>query len=484
MRLGTWASTIAALVLAACNSNPVASGSSDARSTTETKIEPEPDPVEPDPFALGPGKPADPLSVAAIDAPIATDLPPLAFWEQGDAACEPGGRLDGALPPAATEIRCVDGEGRWTGMEARFHEGLPLRLQMIGRKRDGRMEGVWLWFDASGAKIAEHQYRDGELHGTVLRWAANGQEIESSEYRAGRRWGLSVSRDETGKELARSQLDRGTGVLNGLVLGGRTESDYVNGLLHGKHRRFDLQGKKIAESDWSGGEWHGLQVVWDSSGQKTSEAPYVLGQQHGPATRWQAGQIVERSIHIEGSEHSRQLYRDGQPLAPLPAPTACDADPGLSAMLQEARGSGLSREHACVTRVSLFPGVILLGDFAYDRGCMGTQWVVDCKLVEPGPSVAELLARAGWSRATPEQRIEIAKEYVRELGLAYSGSISSTPDEPTWTKLEDGGVEGVLWIAAPSGMRPGRDIHRARFSFAADGTLTRSTLEQRSEGRD
>lgn len=488
--------TMTALMLAACNSNP-SSGSSDARSTTAAAttatttaidpVEPDPiapDPITPDPITPGPGKPADPPSAAAIDAPIATDVPPLAFWEQGDAACEAGGRLDGALPPAASEIRCVDGEGRWTGMEARFHDGLPVRLQSIGRKRDGRMEGVWLWFDASGNKIGEHAYRDGELHGTVRRWAANGQEIESSEYRAGRPWGLSVIRDETGKELARSQLERGTGLLIGVDAHARTESDYVNGLLHGKHRRFDLQGHRIAESDWSGGEWHGLQIVWDASGQKTAESQYEFGQQHGAATRWHAGQIIERSIHVEGNERSRQLYRDGEPLAPLPALTPCETDPGLSAMLQTARGSGLPREHACVTRMALFPGVVMLGDFAYDRGCMGTQWVVDCKLVEPGPSAAELLARVGWLRATPEQRIEIAKEYVREFGLAYSGSISSTPDEPVWTNLPDGGVEGVVWVAEPSGMRRGRELNKLRYGFAADGALTRTTLEHRSEGRD
>jgi hypothetical protein len=153
-------------------------------------------------------------------------------------------------------------------------------------------------------------------------------------------------------------------------------------------------------------------------------------------------------------------------------------------MLQTARGSGLAREHACVTRMGLFPGVIMLGEFAYDRGCMSPQWVVDCKLVDPGPSAAELLARAGWARATPEQRIEIAEEYVREFGLAWSGSISWTPDEPKWTSLADGGVEGVLWVAEPAGMRPGREIAKNRYKFAADGTLTSELLEQRTEGRD
>ncbi|MFV8751642.1 toxin-antitoxin system YwqK family antitoxin [Nannocystaceae bacterium ST9] len=490
--------SILALLLVACNPNATTNATADegeaggraevasGTSTTtgggiETPPEPEPEP-EIDRFDPGPGKPADPPSAAEIDAPIASELPPLAFWEKGDAACEPGGRLEGALPPAATEIRCVDAEGRWTGMEARFHEGLPVRLQMIGRKRDGRMEGVWLWFDAGGAKIAEHPYTDGQLHGTLRRWAANGQEIETAEYRVGRAWGLSVIRDETGKELARSQLDRGTGVLIGVDSFARTESDYVNGLLHGEHRRFDrATGTKLAESAWSGGDWHGPQTTWDPQGNKTSESHWKLGRRHGVATRWEAGQIVERSIHVEGDEHSRQLYREGEPLAPLPAPTACDEDSGLSTMLLTARGRGLPDEHACVDRSPLFPGVIRVGDFAYDRGCMSEALVVDCQLRDPKPGAPELLGRAGWARATPEQRIVIAQEYLDELEIGDSGSISSTPDEPVWTSLADGGVEAVVWVAEPAGMRRGRELDKLRFRFASDGALTREPLEHRSE---
>jgi hypothetical protein len=32
----------------------------------------------------------------------------------------------------------------------------------------------------------------------------------------------------------------------------------------------------------------------------------------------------------------------------------------------------------------------MVGDFAYDRGCMGTEWVVDCKLASPAPTAADL----------------------------------------------------------------------------------------------
>lgn len=483
-------SVFAFVLLLACESKPSADASSRGEAPPvvepipqepipQEPIPPEPIPPEPDPFDIGPGKQPVALTSAQIDAPIPTEPPPLDFWKNGDAACEPGSKLDGAAPPGGVEIRCVDDQGRWTGMEARFHAGEGEHLQMIGRRQDGRMVGAWLWFHPSGAKSAEHPYVDGQLHGTVRRWAENGQEIEQAEYRAGREWGLTVHHDESGKELSRSQLVRGTGLLVRATESRRTESEYVDGLMHGTHREFDARGVVIGESHWSGGEMHGLEIRWDPEGRKASEGQWKQGRQHGRFTRWKDGQMVEQSIWIDGSERSRQLFRQApnEPLAPLPAPTSCDDDTGLSNYLVSARGRGLPDKQGCITRVPLFPGVVMVGDFAYDRGCMGEEWVVDCKLASPAPTSADLLARAGWANASGEQRIEIASEYLREFGLGNNGSISWDPTKPEWTVLPDQGVEGVMWVAAPSGMRRGREMDKLRFTFAPDGSLQREVLE-------
>lgn len=481
-----------ALLLLACNNKP--SPGSDRQPPSEptgTKVEtsgasvPTPadaQPSEPTPYAIGVGQQPEPLAAAVIEAPIPNEPPKLGFWLDGDAACEPGGKLDGAIPPSGTAIRCVDAEGRWTGMEARFHDNG--QLQSIGRKHDNRMVGVWQWFHPSGAKASEHTYVDGQLHGTVRRWAENGQEIEYGEYRGGRPWGLFIQRDETGKELGRAQLDNGTGVLVSASLTRRTESDYAHGLLHGSHRVFDGEGRELERSRWSGGERHGLQTRWDAQGQKIFEGQWKAGEQHGEHTRFVDGKISERSIWLDGKEVARQLFRDGAPLAELPAATACDTDAGLSEYLASARGRGLPDERACVTREPLFPGVIMLGSFAYDRGCMAAEFVVDCKLVTPAPSSAELLARAGWANASPEQRIEIAKQYVRVFALVYDGNVTNDPDEPQWKALGGVGVEGVVWVAEPVGMRRGVDKDRIRFTFAADGSHTREVLQHLAAGED
>jgi antitoxin component YwqK of YwqJK toxin-antitoxin module len=471
------------VLLLACNSQPSEPSSKveqapKVQTTSPPTPEPTPEPDIPEPIELNPGPQPEPLSKAVIDAPIPTEPPPLDFWTKGDAACEPGGRLDGAAPPDGKEIRCVDAEGRWTGMEARFHANG--KLQSIGRKHENRMIGVWLFFHASGAKSVEQTYVDGQLHGTQRRWAENGQELEYGEYRGGRPWGLFIQRDEQGQELGRAQLEQGTGVLVSASLTRRTESDYVNGLLHGTHRAFDAEGHRLEESHWSGGELHGLQTRWNALGQRLFEGQWKNGEQH---TRFAAEQIVEKSIWIEGKEVARQLFRDGAPLATLPTPSDCDTDAGLSKVLESARGKGLPDERACVTRVPLFPGVIMLGSFAYDRGCMGADFVVDCKLVTPAPSSAELLARAGWAKASGEQRLEIAEEYIREFALRNEGNVTSDPDEPQWKVLDDGGVEGVVWVAEPAGMRRGVDKDHVRFTFAADRSLAREVLQHVS-GRD
>jgi antitoxin component YwqK of YwqJK toxin-antitoxin module len=480
-------------LLFACESKPSthASSQGDAPAATTDASEPtlpEAIPPEPDPFDPGPGKQPEPLTAAQIDAPIPTEPPQvLDFWKQGAAACEAGSRLEGAFPPHGTEIRCIDAEGRWTGMEARFHPGEGEHLQMIGRKQDNRMVGVWLWFHPSGAKAAEHPYNlEGQLHGTMRRWAENGQELEQAEYRAGRPWGLFVHHDESGKEIGRAQLVRGTGLLVLANEHHRTESEYVDGLLHGKHRDFLPNGVMIGESHWSGGAMHGLETRWDAEGRKLAEGQWKQSQQHGRFTRWSEGKLAEQSIWIEGTERSRQLFRQDpphEPLAQLPAATACDDDAGLSNYLASARGRGLPDEHACVTRMPLFPGVVMIGDFAYDRGCMGTEWVIDCKLASPAPTAADLLARAGWAHATGDQRITIAMEYLREFGLGNNGSIGWDPDKPKWTVLPDQSVEGVVWVATPAGMRQGSEMDKIRFTFAPDGSMQREVLEHVSTGQ-
>jgi antitoxin component YwqK of YwqJK toxin-antitoxin module len=473
------------VLLLACETKPSPNTTSRGEAPPATTdapepFPPEPIPPEPDPFDIGPGKQPEALTTAQIDAAIPTEPPVLDFWKNGDTACEPGSKLAGAAPPDGVEIRCVDDQGRWTGMEARFHPGEGERLQMIGRRQDGRMVGVWLWFHPNGAKSAEHSYVDGQLHGTMRRWAENGQEIEQAEHRAGRAWGLSVQHDESGKELGRSQLVRGTGLLVRASESRRTESEYVDGLMHGTHREFDARNVVIGESHWSAGEMHGAELRWDPEGRKASEGQWKQGQQHGRFTRWKDGQIIEQSIWIDGTERSRQLFLSSppnEPLAELPAPTACDDDTGLSNYLVSARGRGLPDEHGCVSRMPLFPGVVMVGDFAYDRGCMGAEWVVDCKLASPAPTAADLLARAGWARASAEQRITIASEYLRDFGLGNNGSISSDPTKPEWTVRPDQGLEGVMWVAAPSGMRRGSEKDKIRFTFAPDGSLQREVLE-------
>lgn len=471
------------LLSLACEKQPKQAPASTGESTDANPPEPTPpEPTPPDPFAIGPGKQPVALTAEQIDAPIPTEPPPLDFWKRGEAACEPGTTLQGAAPPRGDAIRCVAQDGRWTGWEARFHSVESPQLQMIGRKQDGKMVGVWLFFHPSGAKAAEHPYVDGQLHGTMLRFAENGQEIERGEWRAGRPFGLFVQHDEAGNEIGRAQLDRGTGVLVLASEGRRTESDYVDGVLHGKHREYDAKtGRLLGEAEWSGGEQHGVEVRFGPLGHKLTEDHWKHGRRHGESTRWShGGELVERSIWIDGKERTRQLFRDGEPLAPLPAATTCDDDAGLSNYLAAARGRGLSDQHACVTRMPLFPGVVMLGDFAHDLGCTGAQWVIDCKLAATAPTAAELLARAGWARATPEQRIVIAMEYLREFGLAYSGSISYSPDEPVWSMRPDQGVEAVLWVAEPAGMRRGVAMDKLRYAFAPDGTMTRELLEHRS----
>ena len=69
------------------------------------------------------------------------------------------------------------------------------------------------------------------------------------------------------------------------------------------------------------------------------------------------------------------------------------------------------------------------------------------------------------------------KGSTENIGLLNEGSIASDPSKPEWTVRPDQGIEGVMWVAEPSGMRRGSEKDKLRFSFAPDGSLQREVLE-------
>ena len=153
----------------------------------------------------------------------------------------------------------------------------------------------------------------------------------------------------------------------------------------------------------------------------------------------------------------------------------CDlrTDQGLAAAYQRATGHPLPKDHACIQRSETFPGLVRLGTFAMDRGCITEGILVGCALSPPGFDAAAM-QRAGWKTANATRRQQLALAWLREIdAVAFQdatdlpGGKHLTPVAVTSTR--DGLVlEG--WVEEPAGMTPESNYDKIRVTFAADGT--------------
>ncbi len=159
---------------------------------------------------------------------------------------------------------------------------------------------------------------------------------------------------------------------------------------------------------------------------------------------------------------------------------ACTSDEGAAAAFVKQSGKQLDRDHPCIQRAQHFRGLIMFGDFAYDRGCEPIGALLDCKLttaIDP----ARMLDRAGWAAARPPVRETLAMSYLREVHLAWEGSMTDDPDPAKVVQEKDGGVTITAWVAEPPGMTPETTRHLTEFRFSAKGELTSKVLKSETK---
>lgn len=161
--------------------------------------------------------------------------------------------------------------------------------------------------------------------------------------------------------------------------------------------------------------------------------------------------------------------------AAMQATSPCDTDDGLANWVAAQRGRP-SAKLRCVHRAADFPGVILVGSFANDRGCMPDLVIIDCKRRTGPLPDALILNRAGWAQADADRRETLALRYLDEVATVFHGSIADTPEPPKASTNADGQVTVELWIDRPAGMRRGRVADRVRYTFRSDGRVSSETI--------
>lgn len=104
--------------------------------------------------------------------------------------------------------------------------------------------------------------------------------------------------------------------------GGRTETEFVNGVQEGIYRAWTRDGVCLREGTKRNGHWHGTLItraadgiildmapfdhgtgvyrIFNTIGQLVDEIPLRAGKHHGMARRWLAGKPVETRHYIDG----------------------------------------------------------------------------------------------------------------------------------------------------------------------------------------
>lgn len=416
-----------------------------------------------DTAALGPAT-WTPLPPAS-DAPFDTSRPPAEFWKLGQAACPEGASFSPAEAPYFQASCTRDGtiDGPTATFDAEGH------LLVLERYERGQAVGQHLAYWQNGKLRREQAWLAGKEHGPFTRWYEDGQKAESGTYRDGRLDGPIAAWDAKGRPLPTSTVTNGTGRYVEYHPDGTPaqERSFVDGREHGTRTQWSASGRKLIEQQIDHGVQHGSFAEWDASGQPLRRGHLANDKETGAWTFYGPGGAITRvDTYADGDVVASVTYQDGKPLGKPAADAACTTPEGVARVYQASTGAPLKDgDDHCVRRAVHFPGVIAIGNFANDRGCASGGVIVDCKY-QAQVDGGQILARAGWKRANPAMREQIARHYVAEVGLVWN--MRDEPSEATRAANGDILVRGSVTIV---GMR-GSSSYSTEFRFTPAGAVT------------
>jgi hypothetical protein len=146
--------------------------------------------------------------------------------------------------------------------------------------------------------------------------------------------------------------------------------------------------------------------------------------------------------------------------------------------------SRLEKRDVCIKRIKDAAAVVIVGFFAYDRGCMSAGAFVDGTYIEKSDKTLsqKALAAMGWKRAEYGQRQQLALKWVVNGLFAFSDVVHQDDKEspiagfhpPEVVTPKDGEITVTLWVRRPPGMRAEKPGYQSfRYEFSLDGELLR-----------
>lgn len=165
---------------------------------------------------------------------------------------------------------------------------------------------------------------------------------------------------------------------------------------------------------------------------------------------------------------------------------SCDVRTDQAAITAYKQATGKDHDARCIVHSSTFPGLVVMGTFADDRGCIGEGVLVGCQW-NPKDAARQAMATSGWATADAAKKQMLALAWLSEI--TQTSVVASDPGgfakvNKEWTPItatpgEDGSLTLELWERAPSGMLPINDYTRVKITFSANGTPgTAQVLDQ------
>lgn len=185
-----------------------------------------------------------------------------------------------------SQVEFVD--ARRHGPYQLFHENGKLRTK--GSYHYNIPEGLWQWFDEDGETIlASSQFVKGK--GAMYEFFPIGQKAMETEY---------VDGIEHGKQIRWFQ--------NGHL---RSEATFHRGLIHGAYKEYHESGQPLMESTWIFGQRNGTHLSWYGNQQQQMSLFFVNGVLHGQHTEWyENGNVKATGSWLQGKRHGEWLWND------------------------------------------------------------------------------------------------------------------------------------------------------------------------------
>lgn len=147
-------------------------------------------------------------------------------------------------------------------------------------------------------------------------------------------------------------------------------------------------------------------------------------------------------------------------------------------------GSKLEARFVCIERLKETAQIIVIGGFAYDRGCRFQGVFVNSRYFEKDDAALSknALAALGWEMADQKQREKLALLWVEKGLLPFFTVLHTTEKElndhqfqqPLVVSTENGEIKVTLWVRLPRG-RAAQGYQHLEYRFSRDGNLLGSS---------